>query len=520
LVSQCKFMIEVVAVAEILVLRWRRFVNIVFTRCALELRLPGSPLLHAALAAGVTLHALRAPGGLPMLLVQVGPVQASYVTLPACSAECRIADCATIGCLAAAFARLVQTEAPLWRVRRALELNPRPYTRAVCAAPGTDAQPLDGTMLHPWSDARLHLHWRTRRGAASAAAVQAILLAGADGPDPVVALRARGWMARPVPPALALVLAPLLAPARSVPALAPTLLVPQPDPQRAPVQAASAPIAARRVRSPLDTPLTPLAPPMARPAAIAVAASASDGPALPAFVSAAQASTWPGAIWHTSGRPRPSVSPPAVVVAPTTALAALDDAPPSPFAGELHLQRAAQLLGLVPPDPQFALSDDGNGGDESNDQSALAPLSEETRLTTTLQEDTSVPAFTSLASEPPSIWPDGPLPVRAAQVGALMDRLLSDPVITDPPAPGVTKKRIRAMLPPNTPTADAVAMALLMWFDAAAIIAPTVPERRWRDPRPFCTDIGRDAIAAALRATPLPDAPSVAAVNATLKQNA
>jgi hypothetical protein len=101
-----------------------------------------------------------------------------------------------------------------------------------------------------------------------------------------------------------------------------------------------------------------------------------------------------------------------------------------------------------------------------------------------------------------------------------MDRLLSDPVITDPPAPGITKKRIRAMLPPNTPTADAVAMALLMWFDAAAIIAPTVPERRWRDPRPFCTDIGRDAIAAALGTTPLPDAPSVAAVNATLKQNA
>jgi hypothetical protein len=80
-----------------------------------------------------------------------------------------------------------------------LGLSARPYTRLVLTVPGSHAQPLDADLLTPWRDARVWAVWRTVAGQRM---VGAALAVGADGPEPLTALRERGWIGIVAPQAL------------------------------------------------------------------------------------------------------------------------------------------------------------------------------------------------------------------------------------------------------------------------------------------------------------------------------
>ncbi len=83
----------------------------------------------------------------------------------------------------------------------------------------------------------------------------------------------------------------------------------------------------------------------------------------------------------------------------------------------------------------------------------------------------------------------------------LLQALVSDPRIVTGVQPGVSPKRMWALLPP---VLKPHARTLLAWCDAAGILAPAPdPAQPWRTPRPLrLTDVA--AITAALARTPLP----------------
>jgi hypothetical protein len=150
---------------------------------------------HARLAAGMRLHVIHSP--LMTLTMQINQQQRSYLVLEGCGGCLR--DQCRVGCPAALFRRLFQscvTDATLTAVPSPQGLACRPYTRGAFAWPDTHAQPLDSILLHSWADARLMVHWR-RYGAHICGS--ALLLASADGPDPMSALRERNWHALTLP---------------------------------------------------------------------------------------------------------------------------------------------------------------------------------------------------------------------------------------------------------------------------------------------------------------------------------
>ena len=146
---------------------------------------------HERLAAGMRLHVIHSP--LTTITMQINQQQRSYLVLEGC-AGCLHDQC-RVGCPAALFRRLFQScamGATLSAVPLPQGLACRPYTRGSFAWPDTHAQSLDSTLLHPWADARLMVHWR-RYGAHICGS--ALLLASADGPDTTSALRTRNWHA-------------------------------------------------------------------------------------------------------------------------------------------------------------------------------------------------------------------------------------------------------------------------------------------------------------------------------------
>jgi hypothetical protein len=150
---------------------------------------------HERLAAGMRLHVIHSP--LTTLTMQIDAQQRSYLVLEGCAGCLR--DQCRVGCLSALFRRLFQscvTDATLTAVPLPQGLACRPYTGGGNAWPDTHAQPLDSTLLQPWADARIMVHWR-RYGAHICGS--ALLLASADGPDPMSALRERNWHALALP---------------------------------------------------------------------------------------------------------------------------------------------------------------------------------------------------------------------------------------------------------------------------------------------------------------------------------
>jgi len=84
---------------------------------------------------------------------------------------------------------------------------------------------------------------------------------------------------------------------------------------------------------------------------------------------------------------------------------------------------------------------------------------------------------------------------------AFIEQLLIDPAITDAQHPGVTRSRVRALLPDHRKTQiDAV----LKWLDAASVLAPPLmPAAPFRHPRRLRhTDAA--ALAERLADTPFP----------------
>lgn len=141
---------------------------------------------------GLALHLRYAD--LLTVLVQIGERQQAYLALHGCSG-CTQTRCAP-GCPTQLLRRLLAACVPGAELHVAISgLARRPYRRVIVAMPTTTAQPLDGTLLHTWDEARLQLRWRQgRRGLHCAA----LLAAGADGPDPAVMLQTQGWQPRPI----------------------------------------------------------------------------------------------------------------------------------------------------------------------------------------------------------------------------------------------------------------------------------------------------------------------------------
>jgi hypothetical protein len=100
-----------------------------------------------------------------------------------------------------------------------------------------------------------------------------------------------------------------------------------------------------------------------------------------------------------------------------------------------------------------------------------------------------------------TIWPRGPGSMAAADIEALVTRVLSDPSITAATPPGLTKNRLSALLPAGH---RAQAAVLMEWFDQASVLLPPRDATlRWREPR-LLSECALDVIAARLRATPYP----------------
>ena len=105
------------------------------------------------------------------------------------------------------------------------------------------------------------------------------------------------------------------------------------------------------------------------------------------------------------------------------------------------------------------------------------------------------------------VWPRGPHDVDSAGIQALFARIAASPAITAGAKPGLTRNRLRALLPPEQ---RSLANQLYVWFDAAGLLAdPSRPDLRWREPRALHSHEPA-WIAVRLAATPIPAADDVA----------
>jgi hypothetical protein len=85
--------------------------------------------------------------------------------------------------------------------------------------------------------------------------------------------------------------------------------------------------------------------------------------------------------------------------------------------------------------------------------------------------------------------------------GAFAERLLADTSIGAAQHPGVTRSRVRAMLPDHRKAQDE---QMLQWFDAAQVLAPSItPDAPFRHPRRLTCTTPTDLLAR-LAATPHP----------------
>ena len=84
---------------------------------------------------------------------------------------------------------------------------------------------------------------------------------------------------------------------------------------------------------------------------------------------------------------------------------------------------------------------------------------------------------------------------------AFAERLLIDPTIATAQHPGITRSRLRALLPEHR---KAQAEELLQWLDAAHVLAPPItPDAPFRHPRRLTCTTAAD-LRARLAATPHP----------------
>ena len=151
-----------------------------------------------AFAAALRQHLLYTPAGLTSVLLQIDQEQSAYVIqagCPGCVAGAPAGGYCVPGCRVELLRRVLgvgYAEGRLSRVRQGL--LDRPYTRAVVGWPASrHAQPLDASVLQGWKHARLHVHWRRRRGMEHGLQSSVVLQVGDGADDPLERLHSIGW---------------------------------------------------------------------------------------------------------------------------------------------------------------------------------------------------------------------------------------------------------------------------------------------------------------------------------------
>ncbi len=413
------------------------------------------------LALGMRGH-LEHDADLISVLMQIQSQQRTYVLLDGCPG-CLYRRCRP-GCRVLLFGRTLRAAggSPTTLVPITEGLAPRCYTRMALAWPRRHAPMLTADLLHPYPEARLLLHWRHRRLPRPTLTLAALLMVGADGPDPADPLRTAGWWARSLPPAChALWTTPT--PRGLFPGTAwrgdPSLLLPQdihavtggttlltPDVVQKPA-AAAATLAHRRNRTCRTT----------------------SHPADPTDL-------------HRLAETES---------APDAAVAAI----PLLTYAILTAANQAILRGLT----IFAAPE------TATESPASAPSSASTPADSTTSAQAGDDSVLITPPPPPSIWPAGPGTGKSAMnpgdVGMVVERILASETILAGPTPGLSRKRLVALLPEIWKEHTQI---LLAWCDAAGMLdAPRDPADPWRYARPLIlTD--PEQIAARLQATAIP----------------
>jgi len=418
------------------------------------------------LADGLRLHAQHAP--LLTTLIQVGAHQRAFVATRGCRGCAE--DRCEAGCYGELLRRLIAATVPGSSLAASSGLAARPYRRAVLAWPAARARYLPASALAGWEEARLTLHWSA--AARGGVAVAGVLAVSADGPDPAQVLASFGWLAPQVP-------APLIGRVAAPP-------VPRPIPVRRPWRGAPALLFASAVST--DA---------AESAASAVSADAAESAA---SAEAAARDAVDGREPRAADALSYCYGPVVYRLSPRLAGA---------IAGALRRRRT---------EPAAHAAGGGRPPEEAR------PARDTAALPATLYAGAQGEAGEAGGGEPEghsaaperdgSPWPHGPGALHPQALRELVERMVASPVLTagqQASQIGLTRRRLE-QLPGVTPD---LARALLVWFDAAHVIAdPYHPDRPWVSPRPLL-DLDPQAIAARLRATPLPSAEAIAAAFGT-----
>lgn len=142
---------------------------------------------------GLILHLLFQP--LTLIVARRDGHTRHYLALTGCP-QCRPDGCDRV-CHRALFAQLIHTTLPGVTLVPTSRLLPRPTeTRRLLAMPrGVEARPLDAAFLEQWNEGRLVVTWSRLEAKPQPIRAGALLAVGQAGPDPWLAIQARGWSA-------------------------------------------------------------------------------------------------------------------------------------------------------------------------------------------------------------------------------------------------------------------------------------------------------------------------------------
>lgn len=452
------------------------------------------------LAEGLRTHLHYAD--LQTTLVQINGRQQAYVALAGC-AGCVHGRCA-VGCRTELLRRLVQgalgLQVQFQLVRKGLAR--RPYRQALFLWPTGAARPIDAGLLRDVAEVRLTLHWSHRRLFRERMAVAGLLLSS-FAPELPRRLQAYGW--RTVPIARAQLASwvggdharPL--PVRGAWAGEPYLLLPAQPPMLLLPPGSTANTSAEAAGE-RDEQATDTEPAVAEDAfALLLVATQPDGSTatdVPGHEVAESARRWLEAVRdrlplpkapHPDGsgadNPQPGSAP---------ASGDNDERDPAAPSQAMHAQTA-----VVGGEPVPSVVAEVGAMPAQNDEASVAEAQ---------------PVAEPASAEPGVAWPAGPGQMRPDEVAHLIELCLTSPAFVSGERPGVSKKRLGAVLP--------VALAehsaqLVVWLGRAGVLAePLVPAEPWRNPRPL-----RSAepawLAAQLATTPIP---TLAEAQAALRQ--
>ena len=171
--------------------------------------------------------------------------------------------------------------------------------------------------------------------------------------------------------------------------------------------------------------------------------------------------------------------------------------------GDVVVEKLARALGLFPPPGAIpaasTLPAEPAGADDD-------PLFPETEVAT--DTNTAAPAVSMQVGG--VLWPPGPMGLSAERVAQLVRAAQTEQEFQNPNDPGLSRSRLQRLLV-GVPQNRVLAGALMVWCDAAGVLAPATTARPFRTSRALRGYLDMPAIAALLAATPHPTADQVAA---------